>query len=68
MMSRPGFWDDQARAQKISTEHARVSERLETYERLQREFEDARELYELEPDMADEIAASVAPLKRRRAT
>ena len=33
-MSEPGFWDDQARAQKISTEHARVSERLETYERL----------------------------------
>jgi len=63
-MSEPGFWDDQARAQKISTERARVSERLETYERLQREFADARELYELEPAMADEIAASIAPLTK----
>ena len=33
-MSQPGFWDDQERAQKISTEQARVSRRLETYERL----------------------------------
>ena len=33
-MSEPGFWDDQERAQRMSTEHARVSRRLETYERL----------------------------------
>jgi peptide chain release factor 2 len=63
-MSEQGFWDDQARAQKISTERARVSERVDTYERLQREFEDAKELYELEPDMADEIAATLAPLTK----
>jgi peptide chain release factor 2 len=63
-MSEPGFWDDQARAQKRSTERARVSERLDTYERLQREFEDLRELHELEPEMADEIQASVALLSK----
>jgi peptide chain release factor 2 len=61
-MSAPGFWDDQSSAQRISTEHARVSERLEAYERLTSEYEDARELYELEPSMADEIAATIGPL------
>jgi peptide chain release factor 2 len=63
-MSEPGFWDDQARAQKISTEHARVSEKVEMYERLTREFEDARDLYELDPAMDDEIAGSLGPLRR----
>ena len=63
-MSEPGFWDDQARAQKTSTERARVSERLETYERLQREFEDLGELYELEPEMGNEIEASVTLLSK----
>jgi peptide chain release factor 2 len=62
-MSRPGFWDNQERAQRVSTEHARVSRRLETYERLQRDFEDASGLYELEPSMADEIAATILPLR-----
>ena len=63
-MSGPGFWDDLARAQKTSTERARVSERLETYERLQREFEDLGELYELEPEMGNEIEASVTLLSK----
>ena len=35
-MNTPGFWDDQARAQKTSTEHARVSKRIETYEQARR--------------------------------
>ena len=54
-MSEPGFWDDQARAQKISTEHARTSEKLEMYERLTRDYEDARDLYELDPGMEEEL-------------
>ena len=33
-MAEPGFWDDQQRAARISTEHARLSRRLERYERL----------------------------------
>jgi peptide chain release factor 2 len=61
-MSRPGFWDDAEQAQKTTTEHARVARRVETYERLTREYEDARDLYELEPEMADEIAVALAPL------
>ena len=34
-MGEPGFWDDQARATAVSTEHSRLSKRLERYERLQ---------------------------------
>jgi peptide chain release factor 2 len=63
-MSEPGFWNDQEHAQRISTEHSRVSKRLELYERLRSEYEDATGLLELEPEMADEIEASVAPLRR----
>src|SRR5262249_59715071 len=63
-MSEPGFWDDQEHAQRISTEHSRVSKRVELYERLRREYEDAAGLLELEPEMADEIEVSVAPLRR----
>jgi peptide chain release factor 2 len=62
-MSRPGFWDDQEQAQSTTTEHARVSRRLETYERLSDEYEQARDLYGLDPEMADEIAVSLEPLR-----
>jgi peptide chain release factor 2 len=62
-MGEPGFWDDQSRAAQISSEHARVSRRLDRYDRLQHEYDEARELHELEPEMEDEIAASVTPLQ-----
>jgi peptide chain release factor 2 len=62
-MGAPGFWDDQAAAARISTEHSRVTRRLERYERLQREFEDARELYALEPDLEAEVAEQLAPVE-----
>jgi peptide chain release factor 2 len=52
-MNEPGFWNDQEHAQRISTEHSRVSKRLELYERLRGEYEDAAGLLELEPEMAD---------------
>jgi peptide chain release factor 2 len=63
-MSEPGFWSDQERAQRISTEHARVSRRLGTYERLKQEYDDAADLLELDPQMAAEIEASIIPLRR----
>jgi peptide chain release factor 2 len=63
-MNEPGFWNDQQHAQRISTEHSRVSKRLEHYERLRSEYEDAAGLLELEAEMADEIEASIAPLRR----
>jgi peptide chain release factor 2 len=63
-MNAPGFWDDQGRAAKVSSEHARVSKRLEGYRQLRRDFDDARELAAMDGDMADEIAASLEPLRR----
>ena len=63
-MNEPGFWDDQSRAAQISSEHARVSRRLERYERLNTEYEDARELAAMDGEMEEEIAESIAPLRR----
>jgi peptide chain release factor 2 len=63
-MNAPGLWDDQVTAAKVSAEHARVSRRLEGYRALRRDFDDARELAAMDGDMADEIAESLAPLRR----
>jgi peptide chain release factor 2 len=63
-MGEPGFWDDQERAAKISTEHSRVTRKLERYEQLTRDYEDARELHAMDGGMEAEIAASIIPLKR----
>jgi peptide chain release factor 2 len=63
-MGAPGFWDDQQRAASVSTEHARVTRRLERYERLRREYEDAKELLAMDGDMAAEISSSLEPLQR----
>jgi peptide chain release factor 2 len=63
-MGRPGFWDDQPRAAQVSSEHARLAKRLERYERLRREYEDAKELLAMDGDMVTEIAASIEPLRR----
>jgi peptide chain release factor 2 len=63
-LGEPGFWDDQTRATAASTEHSRLSKRLERYERLQSEYDDAAELLELEPDLADDIAGQLQPMRR----
>jgi peptide chain release factor 2 len=63
-MGEPGFWDDQERAAKISTEHSRVTRKLERYEQLTRDYEDARELFSMDGGMEAEIAASIVPLKQ----
>jgi peptide chain release factor 2 len=62
-MAGPGFWDDQQHAAAVSTEHSRVSKRLERYRRLSREYEDAAELAAMDGEMAGEIAGSLAPLR-----
>ncbi len=62
-MGAPGFWDDQAEAARISTEHSRVTKRLERYEKLHREYEDARELSELGEDLGEELAESLDTLE-----
>jgi len=62
-MGEPGFWDDQAGAARISTEHSRLTRRLERYERLRREYEDAKELYALDASLEGEVAEQLRPLE-----
>ena len=63
-LGQPGFWDDQQHAAAVSAEHARLTKRIDRYDRLTREYDDARELLELDPDLADDVAASIVPLRR----
>src|SRR5438270_2364434 len=62
-MGEPGFWDDQERAAKISTEHSRVTRKLERYQQLTRDYDDAQELFSMDGGMEQEIADSIAPLR-----
>jgi peptide chain release factor 2 len=64
-MGAPGFWDDQQEAAKISSEHARLSRRLERYEQLSGEAGDLAELLELATAHGelDEIAQSASALR-----
>jgi len=66
-MGEPGFWDDQERAAQISTEHSRVTRKLERYEQLTRDFEDAQELFSMDGGMEEEISTSIEPLRRELA-
>jgi peptide chain release factor 2 len=66
-LGQPGFWDDQSHAARVSTEHSRLTRRLERYERLQREYDDAAELLELEPGLVDEIETQLQPLRQELA-
>ena len=63
-LGAPGFWDDQQRAARISSEHARLTRRLERYESLVRDYDDARQLFELDGDLAEEIATQIQPIQR----
>ena len=62
-MGEPGFWDDQERAAQISTEHARITRRLDRYERLAREYEDAKELLALDGSLEAEIGEQIRPIQ-----
>ena len=68
-MGEPGFWDDQGRAASISSEHARLTRRVERYDALTAEAGDLTELAVLADDDAqlDEVAASVESLRARLA-
>jgi peptide chain release factor 2 len=63
-MGEAGFWDDQRRAADISSEHARLTRRLERYQTLTRDYEEARELHQLDGDLADELDAHLKPLEQ----
>jgi peptide chain release factor 2 len=62
-LGTPGFWDDQQRAAAVSAEHARLTRRLDRYDRLTREYADARELLAMDENLADEVEASIVPLR-----
>lgn len=64
-MGAPGFWDDQTRAASLSTEHSRITRKLDRYERLAREYDDARELLALgDEELGGEIGETLEPLER----
>ena len=63
-LSAPGFWDDQQRAAAVSAEHARVAKRLDRYQGLVRDYEDARQLFELDGELEEEIRGHIQPILR----
>ena len=65
-MAAPGFWDDQQKAAKISSEHARLTRRRDRYDSLTQESSDLNELIALASDDGelDEVAESVTTLRR----
>ena len=63
-LGAPGFWDDPQHAAQISSEHARLTKRLDRYNRLTTDYEDARELLGMDGEMAQEIEASIVPLRQ----
>jgi peptide chain release factor 2 len=64
-MGAPGFWDEQQEAARISSEHARLSRRLDRYEELSGEAADLAELVGLASDDGelDEVEQSVLALR-----
>jgi len=55
-MQEPGFWDDQEHAAKLSSEHARVQRRLETFRSLEADLDDHEELAALQDEsMTEEL-------------
>jgi peptide chain release factor 2 len=67
-MQRPGFWDDQAAAARISAAHARAQGRLKTFRQLESEAADLDELAEMaaeDEEMAGELATQLASVERR---
>ena len=69
-MGVPGFWEDQERAARVSSEHANASRKLQTYRDLERDAEDIEPLAELaeeDPGLADELEEQVSDIERRLA-
>jgi peptide chain release factor 2 len=67
-MGAPGFWDDTDRAAKTSSEHARVTRRLQAYRELAADVEDLGALTEMadeDPEMAAELLEQLASAEER---
>jgi peptide chain release factor 2 len=69
-MQRPGFWDDQESAARISAAHARAQRKLKTFGDLESEVADLGELAEMaseDEEMATELGTQLASIERRLA-
>ncbi len=63
-MGLPGFWDDQARAARVSAEHARAARRGQAFASLQQDTDDLEELLQ----MADEDGSMDQELEEQLAS
>jgi peptide chain release factor 2 len=63
-LGQPGFWDEQRHAAAVSAEHARIGRRLDRYDRLNREYADAKELLALDESLAGDVEQSIVPLRQ----
>ncbi|HTR72798.1 MAG TPA: peptide chain release factor 2 [Solirubrobacteraceae bacterium] len=69
-MGKAGFWDDSERAASVSSEHARVSRRLQTFTELQADVEDLDGLVEMaaeEESLEEEVGEQLASVEQRLA-
>jgi peptide chain release factor 2 len=67
-MGEAGFWDDQERAARVSSEHARLTRRLEVFRALESDLEDLAELEAIaaeDESVAAEVEAQRASVERR---
>ncbi len=62
-MGERGFWDDQDRAAKVSSEHAQASRRLEVFDSLTTDLDDLEALEELAAE-DESIAAELEDTRR----
>src|SRR2546421_10459464 len=69
-MQEPGFWDDQERAANVSSEHASVRRKLESYREVESELDDLEALEELaaeDESIAGELEEQRAAVEARLA-
>ena len=69
-MQRPGFWDDQEQAARISAQHRRAQRRLTAFRELERDVADLDELREMaseDHELAEELAAQLVSIESRLA-
>jgi peptide chain release factor 2 len=67
-MGAAGFWDDQERAAKVNSEHARASRKLGVFRQLETDVEDLEPLAELaeeDPEIASELEEQIAGVQAR---
>src|SRR4051812_37727058 len=69
-MGAPGFWDDQEHAAKVSSAHARVQRRIETFRGLEGDAADLNELAEMageDAEIAGELESQLGAIEARLA-